>query len=184
MTRTLPRWAGVTARTVKGQVMGARRKSRRTLGEHAIFGDEEAAKLRADVTELRDSMTNLTERVHAQFTTISAHAEIAREQFQFARDEAHAELERTREMLIDLIERLRVEISSGSATHVTGSAPGASVVVQAQRVSDLEERFDEAKRGIERCFQRQSVLADTMEALVDTVMSERRGERVAGLALV
>ena len=162
--------------------MGARRKSRRTLGEHAIFGDEEAANLRADVTELRDLVTNLTERVHAQFTTISAHAEIAREQFQFARDEAHAELERTREMLIDLIERLRVEVSS--ATHITGSAPGASVVAQAQRVSDLEARFDEAERGIERCFQRQSVLADTMEALVDTVMSERRGERVAGLTLV
>ena len=164
--------------------MGGRRKRARTLGEHAIFGDEEAAKLRSDVTELREMVTNLTERVHAQFTTISAHAEIARQQFEFARDEAHAELERTREMLIDLIEQLRVETLNGPATHVTGAAPGASVVAQAQRVSDLEARFDEAERGIERCFQRQGVLADTMEALVDTVMSERRGEPVAGLTLV
>ena len=94
MTRSLPRWAGVTTHAVKGLVMGARRKGGRTLGEHGIFGDEEAAKLRSDVTELRDLVENLTERVHAQFTTISAHAEIARQQFEFAREEAHAELER------------------------------------------------------------------------------------------
>ena len=135
--------------------MGGRRKSGRTLGEHGIFGDEEAARLRSEVTELRDLVANLTERVHAQFTTISAHAEIARQQFEFAREEAHAELERTREMLIDLIERARFELSDDAAVHVPGTAPGASVVVQAQRVSDLEARFDEAAEDLERCFQRQ-----------------------------
>ena len=184
MTGSLPRWAGVTTHAVKGLVMGARRKSGRTLGEHGIFGDEEAAKLRSDVTELRDLVENLTERVHAQFTTISAHAEIARQQFEFAREEAHAELERTREMLIDLIERARSELLSEGPIHVPGSAPGASLVVQAQRVSDLEVRVGEAAQSLERCFQRQQILADTMDALLDTVMSERRGEPVAGLSLV
>ena len=165
--------------------MGGRRKRTRALGEHGIFGDEEAATLRSDLTELREMMANLTERVHAQFTTISAHAEIAREQFEFARQEAYAELERTREMLIDLIERVRFELSNDSDRHLAGSVPGASTIVQAQRVSDLEARFDEAQTGLERCFQRQSVLADTMEALLDTVMSERRGrEPVVGLTLV
>ncbi len=182
MTRPIPRWAGVTTHAVKGLVMGGRRKRGRTLGEHAIFGDEEAARLRSDLTELRDLLGNLTERVHAQFTTISAHAEIAREQFEFARQEAHAELERTREMLIDLIEVVRSEVANG--VYATGSAPGASVAVQAQRVSDLEARFTDVAQGLERCFQRQGILADTMEALVDTVMSERRGEPVAGLTLV
>jgi hypothetical protein len=169
---------------VKEVVMRGRRKSGRTLGEHGIFGDEEAASLRSDVTELRDLLTNLTERVHAQFTTISAHAEIARQQVEFARDEAHAELERTREMLIDLIERARSELSNAAAMYVPGSAPGASVVAQAQRVSNLEARFDAAAKDLDRCFQRQRILADTMEALVDSVLSERRGEPVAGLTLV
>ena len=164
--------------------MGARRKGGRTLGEHGIFGDEEAAKLRSDVTELRDLVENLTERVHAQFTTISAHAEIARQQFEFAREEAHAELERTREMLIDLIERARFEMSTDAGMHVSGSTPGASLAVQAQRVSDIEARVTDAATGLERCFQRQQILADTMEALLDTVMSERRGEPVTGLSLV
>jgi len=169
---------------MKELMMSARRKSGRSLDEHGIFGDEEAAKLRADVTELHDLVANLTERVHAQFTTISAHAEIARQQFEFAREEAHAELERTRELLIELIERVRVEFSTDAAVHLTGSAPGASVAVHAQRVSDLEARFDDVANGLERCFQRQQILADTMEAVVDTVLSERRGEPVAGLTLV
>jgi hypothetical protein len=164
--------------------MGARRKSGRTLGEHGIFGDEEAAKLRADVTELRDLVANLTERVHAQFTTISAHAEIARTQFEFAREEAHAELERTRELLIELVERARFELSGDSGLHVPGSAPGASIAVQAQRLSDVEAGVAGVAAGLDRCFQRQQILADTMEALLDTVMTERRGEPVAGLSLV
>jgi hypothetical protein len=184
MTRPIPRWAGVSARTVREVVMRGRRKSGRTLGEHGIFGDEEAAKLRADLTELRDLLANLTERVHAQFTTISAHAEIARQQFDFAREEAHAELERTREMLIDLVERTRAELSTDAAVHLAGAAPGASVVAQAQRVSDLEARFDTAAKDLDRCFQRQGILADTMEALIDSVLSEQRGEPVARLTLV
>jgi hypothetical protein len=164
--------------------MGVRRKTRRTLDGLPIFGDEEAARLRADLTELRDLVANLTERVHAQFTTISAHAEIAREQFEFAREEAHAELERTREMLIELIERTRDEFSGEGRVHVTGTAPGASVAAQAQRVSDVEVRVTELATALERCFQRQQILADTMEAMLDTVMSERRNEPVAGLSLV
>jgi hypothetical protein len=164
--------------------MGGRRRSRRTLGEHSIFGDEEAARLRSDITEVRDMVGNLTERVHAQFTTIAAHAEIAREQVEFAREEAHAELVRSREMLIELIERARSELTVDGGVHVAGAAPGASVAVQAQRISGIEERLDEAAQALERCFQRQQILADTMEALVDTVMSERRGETVAGLSLV
>lgn len=184
MTSEISRWAGVTTHAVKGLVMGGRRKSGRTLGEHEIFGDEEAASLRSDLSDLRDLVADLTDRVHAQFTTISAHAEIAREQFEFARQEAHAELERTREMLIELIERARLEMSSESGTYTPGMAPGPSVVAQVQRVSDLESRFADTDAGLERCFQRQQILADTMEALLDTVLSERRGEPVAGLTLV
>jgi hypothetical protein len=169
---------------VKGLMMGGRRKSGRTLGEHAIFGDEDGAQLRAEVTELRVLVANLTERVHAQFTTISAHAEIAREHVEFAREEAHAELERTREMLIELIERARSELASDAAVHMPGMPPGASAAMQSQRLGDLERRVSDLAQGLERCFQRQQILADTMEALLDTVMSERRGEPVAGLSLV
>ena len=163
--------------------MGGRRKSARTLGEHGIFGDEEAARLQSDVTELREIVADLTERVHAQFTTISAHAEIARQQVEFARDEAHADTERTREMLIGLIERARADVGRLDV-HVPGSPPGPSVAGHTERIETIELRLVEIIGSLDRCFARQRILADTIEALLDTVLAERRGEPVAGLSLV
>jgi hypothetical protein len=164
--------------------MGGLRKNTRTLGEHGIFGDEEAAKLQAEVTALRELVADLTERVHAQFTTISAHAEIARQHVEFAREEAHADVERTREMLIGLIERARVDLGNRPDLHVPGAPPGASVSAHTERIEALELRIVEIIGSLDRCFARQRILADTIEALLDTVLAERRGEPVAGLSLV
>ena len=101
--------------------MSRRTKTARTLGEHGIFGDEEAAQLRAELDDVRAAIADLNGRVHAQFTTISAHAEIAREQADLARNEARSDLERSREALIGLIEQVRDEVAAGSAHHVAGS---------------------------------------------------------------
>ena len=49
----------------------------------------------------------LHDQVHAQFTSIAAHAEIARDAVALARGEARADLERTRETLIGLMEQVR-----------------------------------------------------------------------------
>jgi hypothetical protein len=160
-----------------------RRKTARTLGEHGIFGDEEAAQLRRDLDDMRAEMRELAGQLHAQFTTIAAHAEIAREQSELARAEARADLERTRETLIDLIETVRVEAANAGGYHVPGSRPGLSAEVTAERVAAVEEALAAADATVERCFQRQNELADTMAAFIDTMMAERRGEPVAGLSL-
>ena len=160
-----------------------RRKTSRTLGEHGIFGDEEAAELRADLDEMRMEIAELAGQLHAQFTTIAAHAEIAREQSEFARAEARADLERTRETLIELIETVRVEAANAGGYHVPGARPGPSVEVTAERVAAVEKSLAAADAAVERCFQRQNELADTMAAFIDTMMAERRGEPVAGLSL-
>src|SRR5262245_21575768 len=110
--------------------MQGRRKNGRTLGEHEIFGDEQAAKLQAEVVELRQMVADLSAQVHAQFTTISAHAEIAREQVELARNEARADLERTRELLIRLVERTREDLSDSDGFRIPGSPPGPSTIVQ------------------------------------------------------
>jgi hypothetical protein len=163
--------------------MQGRRKTGRTLGEHEIFGDEQAAKLQAEVVELRQMVADLSAQVHAQFTTISAHAEIAREQVELARNEARADLERTRELLIRLVERTREDLSDSDGFRIPGTPPGPSMIVQTERIESVESRLTDALAGIDRCFERQRVLADTMEALIDTVWSERRGEPVASLSL-
>jgi ElaB/YqjD/DUF883 family membrane-anchored ribosome-binding protein len=160
-----------------------RQKTRRTLGEHGIFGDEEAAQIRHELDELRAEVSDLSAQLHAQFTTIAAHAEIAREQAELARAEARADLDRTRDTLIELIETVRVEAADAGGYHVPGSRPGMSAEVTAERIAAVEEALVAADKTVERCFLRQNELADTMAAFIDTMMAERRGEPVAGLAL-
>lgn len=160
-----------------------RQKTSRTLGEHGIFGDEEAAQLRRELDDLRTEVRELAGQLHAQFTTIAAHAEIAREQSELARGEARADLERTRETLIELIETVRVEAANAGGYHVPGSAPGMSAEVTAERIAAVEDALTAADATVEQCFRRQNELADTMTALIDTMLAERRGEPVAGLSL-
>lgn len=160
--------------------MVGRKKSARTLGEHGIFGDEEAAQLRAELDELRTGLVELAERVHAQFTTIAAHAEIARQQTEFAREEARADLDRTRDSMIELIEAVRAE---ATGQHVPGTPPGPSTAAQSERFEAIERRLDHLAADLERCFARQVELADTMAAFLDTVLAQQRGEPVAGLSI-
>ncbi|MFW2332347.1 hypothetical protein [Ilumatobacter sp.] len=129
--------------------------------------------LRAEVGELRD-------RVDSQFTTIAAHAEIARQQAEFARGEARADLDRSRDTLIGLIEQVRSERD----VHEPGSVPGPSAKATNDRIAAMERRMAELTRTVDRCFARQNELADTMTAFLDTVLAEQRGEPVAGLSML
>jgi chromosome segregation ATPase len=162
--------------------MARRSKTAPQLGEHSIFGDEQAAQLRSELDELRATVRDLAGRLNAQFTTIAAHAEIAREQADFARSEARADLERTRDTLIDLVEQLRQETVNPMG-HIAGSAPGPSTAAQSERFEAIEARLAEATDQVEACFARQRELADMVAAFLDTIVAEQRGEPVSGLSL-
>jgi len=159
-----------------------RSKTSPELGEHAIFGDEEAARLRSDLDELRGQFAMLTDQVNAQFTSIAAHAAIAREQVAVAREEGRADMERSRDTLIGLIEQVRAE-AGGPGLRIPGSAPGPSVTATNERIASLEAAVEELAATVEDCFARQERMAETMSAFIDTLLSEQRGEPVAGLAL-
>jgi hypothetical protein len=64
-----------------------------------ILGDERAAAIDA----------GLEEQVRSAFTTIASYVRIAEDATTFARDEARADTERTRQLLIELMEQLRTE---------------------------------------------------------------------------
>ena len=155
-----------------------RRETHHTLGERGILGDEAVAELLSTVEQLRAEVTELRDRVDSQFTTIAAHAEIARQQAEFARGEARADLDRSRDTLIGLIEQVRSE----RPVHQAG--PGPSTNDMNTRIAAAERRVAEIAGTIDRCFARQNELADTMTAFLDTVMAEQRGEPVAGLSLL
>lgn len=161
--------------------MLGRGKSARTLGEHQIFGDEEAAQMAADIAELKTQIADLNARVHSQFTTIAAHAEIARQQAEFVREEARADLDRSRDTVIGLVEQVRagvVELASGSAPTPMSAwpAPGGCdplplPVAHDSRLDAIDRRLETIGSAVERCFDRQRELANTMEALLDTVLA-------------
>lgn len=157
-----------------------RKKSAQPSFEHAVFGDEEAAAMRAEITELRFLVAELSAQVQSQFTTIAAHAEIARQHADFIREEAQANLDRQREMLIGLLEQVR------GGTRVPGGGawapPGPSAIATAERVTTMEAQVATALETVQYCFRRQQDLAATMEALLDTVVYEHRNEPVLRLA--
>ncbi len=157
-----------------------RRETQHTLGERGILGDEAVAELLSTVEQLRTEVGELKDRVDSQFTTIAAHAEIARQQAEFARGEARADLGRSRDTLIGLIEQVRSERSE----HIAGSVPGPSTNDMNDRIAGIQRRVDELAHTMDRCFLRQNELADTMTAFLDTVLAEQRGEPVAGLSLL
>lgn len=157
-----------------------RKKSELSTTEHALFGDEQGAALRAEVDDLRALVADLAQQLNSQYTTIAAHAEIARQQAEFMRDEAHANLERTRDVLIGLIEQVRG--GARALDRDTWAPPGPSVSASVDRVADLEAGLARALTTIDMCFSRQRDLAATMEALLDTVIFEQRGAPALRLA--
>ena len=160
--------------------MLGRGKGARTLGEHQIFGDEEAAQMAASIEELKAQVADLNARVHSQFTTIAAHAEIARQQAEFVREEARADLDRTRDTIIGLVEQVRADavavVTPGDAADATWPAPDGPAPLPAPAVADprveaIERQLESIGAAVERCFERQRELANTMEAMLDTVLA-------------
>lgn len=168
--------------------MIGRGRSSAELGERAIFGDEEAARLRSELEQVQVAVADLTARVHSQFTTIAAHAEIARQQADFARAEARADMERTRETVIGLIEQVRAEARRPGlpAPSANGALPRgvAPAGPPTERLDRLERQLTELSQVVERCFDRQRELADTMASVIDAVFSTPAEAPVAGLSLV
>ena len=178
-------WSRVALVSTPRQVeltMGRGRKRTDTLGEHGILGDEQAAELRSDLDHLRATVAGLSERLHAQFTTIAAHAEIAREQAEFARQEARADLDRNRDNLIGLIEQLRRE-ANRQQEQVAGAAPGPPAETQRQRVEAVDAQLERLGQRLDTCFAQQRELADMVAAFLDTMLADQRGEPIAGLHL-
>ena len=89
--------------------------NRPTIGEESILGDVQAAELRTSVELLAGQVAALEEQMRSQFTSVATYAAIAQEQCDFVRNEARADLERTRNTLIQLIEQLRAEVSGGTS---------------------------------------------------------------------
>jgi hypothetical protein len=151
----------------------------------AFFGDELAAELANRLTELAQQVLALEDQVRSQFTSVATYAAIASEQFEFARHEARADLDRTRDMLIGLVEQLRTEVGGRARL---SSLPGPSLVPTSTAVSAdhdrVVRRLDDVERALDACFERQRDLAETVAAVFDTITAGNGSEPIADLALI
>jgi hypothetical protein len=150
----------------------------------AIFGDEQAAAFAAQLTSLGEQVAALEEQMRSQFTSVATYAAIASEQVEFARSEARADLDRTRDTLVALMEQLRNEVSH---PRVRAGLPGPSGVPIAMMAADHDgrvlERLADVEQSVQRLFERQRELAETVAAVFDSLTSSS-GEPVSGLALI
>jgi len=168
-----------------------RKKSLPELGEHQIFGDEAAAQVHAELAELRSLVDDLNARVNAQFTSIAAHAEISQHEVQLARDEARADMERSRDTLIGLLDQLRHDVlPAASGGEAPGPAPDLPAPLPPSTVTTIDgqaisERFDAVESAVgeladtlDRSLARQRHLADTMSAFIDTMLAQQAADPI------
>ena len=148
-----------------------------------ILGDESAAATHASLAQLHLKVTALEEQMRSQFTAVAAYASIAQEQVEFTRNEARADLDRTRQTLIELVEQVRHESSTAPRTRVPGAPPGplAPPIVTAPSPS-LAARLGDLEQAIMQCFDRQRELAETVAAVLDIVSAAPTDAPISGLA--
>lgn len=170
--------------------MFVRSKTDDTQAQHGIFGDEEAAELRATLSALTEQVDELQAQMRSQITATATHASIAQEQADFVKREARSELEQTRSTLIGLIEQVRAEVRTDTGSVDPLPAPsGAQRPLAAQPGAagrdheKIVNRLDIVEQAVSHCFARQQELVDTMSAVLDTVTAAQHDAPVRGLSL-
>jgi hypothetical protein len=150
-----------------------------------ILGDEQAADLANRLGALAQQVVALEDQMRSQFTSVATYAAIATEQVEFARSESRADLDRTRDMLIGLMEQLRNEIGHRSVRGADLPGPsGPPTPVSGVPDMRLLGRLDDLERAIDVCFERQRDLAATVAAVFDTITAGAGNEPIADLALI
>jgi hypothetical protein len=150
-----------------------------------ILGDEQAAELAARLTAIGEQVLALEEQVRSQYTSIATYAAIAGEQVEFVRNEARADLDRTRDTLVGLMEQLRNEVLHPRAQKAGLPCPSGSPMPMSTAAADgrVLQRLGDVEQAVDRLFERQRELAETVAAVFDTLTATPQ-EPVHGLAML
>ncbi len=117
-----------------------------------FFGDEAAAAEAERVEELRRRVESVEQQISSQFTSMAAYAQIAQEQIELVRSEAHHATERSERRVTGLIERERADRLGDDAT-------GRPV---AERLDELEAQVTDIRASLQQCLTNQKALADAI----------------------
>ena len=122
--------------------------------------------------ELRDRMVKVEQQVLAQYTATAAYATLAQQGVDQARGESRADLDRSQNTIIGLLDRLRSEINNrldgvDARPHINASAlPSDS----AARLTAMEDRMNGVLHALEDCVHENMVLRQQIDELVQRQM--------------
>jgi transposase len=164
------------------------RRSKRSADFDAatsIFGDEQAAAFATQLQTLAEQVAALEDQMRSQFTSVATYAAIASEQVEFARNEARADLDRTRDTLVRLMEQLRNEVLHPRASvGLPGPTGAPTPMAHADLDGRVLQRLADVERAVEQIFDRQRELAEMVAAVFDSLTAAPEHEPVHGLALL
>jgi hypothetical protein len=151
---------------------------------YGILGDEAGAATHAELAQLHLKVAALEEQMRSQFTSVATYAAIASEQVDFARSEARADLDRTRDTLVGLMEQLRSEVLHPRAARALPGPTGVPLpTTTADHDGRVLQRLADVEQAVQRLFDRQRELAETVAAVFDTLTASPE-QPVRGLALI
>ena len=121
----------------------------------AFLPEVDVQETRTAIVEVRHRLDTVESQVLSQYTSIAAYAHIAQQSVDTARAEARADLDREKDVLLSLIDRMR------DVQH--GDPAGADAV---QRLISLEARFDQINDLFSQCLRNQEELANSIASLL------------------
>ena len=121
----------------------------------AFLPEVDVQETRSAVVEVRHRLDTVESQVLSQYTSIAAYAHIAQQSVDTARAEARADLDREKDVLLSLIDRMR------DVQH--GDPAGADAV---ERLISLEARFDQINDLFSQCLRNQEELANSIASLL------------------
>lgn len=131
--------------------------------------DENAASV---AVELRDRMVKVEQQVLAQYTATAAYATLAQQGVEQARLESRADLDRSQNTIIGLLDRLRSEINNrldgvDARPHMSGSALPSDA---AARLAAMEDRMSGVLNALEGCVHENMMLRQQIDELIQRQM--------------
>jgi hypothetical protein len=137
------------------------------------FLPEESAEAASAVAiELRTRLVKLEQQVMSQYTSMAAYATISKQDFQEAKAEGRADLDRSQATLIGLLEKLRNEVNTRLDSLERRAFSGDLTPDAGSRLGSVEQQLAETTTILQQCLAENRELRAHVAELVGQRMQE------------
>lgn len=137
---------------------------------------EQAAK--AAAADVRERLAMVEEQLRSQFTSMAAYAQISQQAVETARAESRADLDREKNTIITLVERVREECLGDAIRQVPTAVAASPTIARSTlvddtalvRITQLESKFDQLTEQFAQTLRYQEELANSITQLIEAQM--------------